>query len=100
MAVVQNVIYSYFQTFTVRPLMPLPDSIHRIERPLVRERVYATLRDWIVEGALKPNEKMRDAELAVRLGVSRTPVREGSAEAGRRRAGPDRPKPMDSCLPE
>lgn len=56
--------------------MPLPDSIRRIERPLVRERVYVTLRDWIVEGALKPNEKMRDADLAVRLGVSRTPVRE------------------------
>jgi DNA-binding GntR family transcriptional regulator len=56
--------------------MPQPDSIDRIERQLIRERVYNTLRDWIVRGLLEPNEKMRDVELADRLGVSRTPVRE------------------------
>ncbi len=56
--------------------MPLPKHVDRIGRPLVRERVYTTLREWIVRGTLRPNEKMRDAELAARLGVSRTPVRE------------------------
>jgi DNA-binding GntR family transcriptional regulator len=56
--------------------MPLPNSIDRIDRQLIRERVYDTLRDWIVRGLLEPNEKMRDVELADRLGVSRTPVRE------------------------
>jgi DNA-binding GntR family transcriptional regulator len=56
--------------------MPMPDEVNPIERQLVRDRAYGTLRGWIVEGILKPNEKMRDAELALRLGVSRTPIRE------------------------
>lgn len=56
--------------------MPLPTRVDPIKRSLVRERVYATLRDWIVRGTLRPSEKMRDVELADRLGVSRTPVRE------------------------
>ena len=30
----------------------------------------------IIEGVLKPNEKINDGELAEALGVSRTPVRE------------------------
>lgn len=56
--------------------MPLPKTVDRIERQLLREQVYATLRDWIIHGVLQPNEKVRDVELAERLGVSRTPVRE------------------------
>jgi DNA-binding GntR family transcriptional regulator len=56
--------------------MPLPKRIDPIGRPLVRDRVYAALRDWIVRGTLRPNEKVRDTDLAARLGVSRTPVRE------------------------
>jgi len=56
--------------------MPLPATVNPIERPLVREQVYMRLRDWIVGGVLEPNEQMRDLDLARRLGVSRTPVRE------------------------
>lgn len=56
--------------------MPVPATVERIARPLVREQVYATIRDWIVCGTLRPDEKVRDVELALRLGVSRTPVRE------------------------
>ncbi len=56
--------------------MPLPATVDPIERPLIREQVYLRLRDWIVQGVLQPNEKMRDIDLARRLGVSRTPVRE------------------------
>jgi DNA-binding GntR family transcriptional regulator len=56
--------------------MPLPATVRPIERPLVREQVYARLRDWIVRGVLRPTEQMRDVDLARRLGVSRTPVRE------------------------
>ena len=56
--------------------MPVPQVIVPIERQAVREKVYMKLRDWIVHGMLKPNEQVRDIELAVRLGVSRTPVRE------------------------
>ncbi len=56
--------------------MPLPTAVKPIERPLVREQVYLRLLDWIVHGVLQPGEKVRDIDLAQRLGVSRTPVRE------------------------
>ena len=56
--------------------MPVPQSITPIERKPVRGQIYEKLRDWILSGTLKPNEQVRDTELAMRLGVSRTPVRE------------------------
>lgn len=40
------------------------------------DRVYASLLDAIVTGALAPGERLRDVALAERLGTSRTPVRE------------------------
>lgn len=47
-----------------------------VARPLLRDDVYARLRDAIVDGTLAPDEQLRDQDLAERLGVSRTPVRE------------------------
>lgn len=40
------------------------------------EIVFETLRAWIAEGVLPPGEHIKDSEIAVRLGCSRTPVRE------------------------
>lgn len=48
----------------------------RLQRLPLRDRVYATLLDAIVSGALPAGERVRDTELAAELGVSRTPVRE------------------------
>ncbi|MEV7005005.1 GntR family transcriptional regulator [Streptosporangium sp. NPDC051022] len=45
------------------------------ERNLSYE-VYSTLRNEIVRGVLRPNEAVVEADIADRLGVSRTPVRE------------------------
>jgi DNA-binding GntR family transcriptional regulator len=45
-------------------------------RPLLREEVYARVRDWIVEGLLPPETRLRDVDIAEALDVSRTPVRE------------------------
>jgi DNA-binding GntR family transcriptional regulator len=56
--------------------MPVPDASPLLEKRLMREDVYAQLREWIIDGTLIPAEKLRDIELAERLGVSRTPVRE------------------------
>jgi DNA-binding GntR family transcriptional regulator len=42
----------------------------------LRERVYQALREALISGELPPEQRLRDQELAVRLGVSRTPVRE------------------------
>lgn len=45
-------------------------------RPLLRDTAYDALRREIVEGRLEPGARLRDHELAARLGLSRTPVRE------------------------
>jgi DNA-binding GntR family transcriptional regulator len=41
-----------------------------------RARVYAALRDAIVRSELEPGRQLSENELAARLGVSRTPIRE------------------------
>lgn len=56
--------------------MPLAANVKRIEPKLLRERVYVAVKRWIVDGVLLPGERVRDVELADRLGVSRMPVRE------------------------
>ena len=50
-----------------------------VSRRLLSEEVFHRLRDSIVRGELAPGEKVKDAELAERLGLSRTPVREALA---------------------
>ena len=40
------------------------------------DQVYARLRDLIVQGSLEPGSRIVETEIASRLGVSRTPVRE------------------------
>src|SRR2546421_7735367 len=56
--------------------MPLPQSEVKLSRTLARDEAYDKLRDWIIEGTLKPGENLRDQEIAQSLGISRTPVRE------------------------
>src|SRR5438270_1773693 len=56
--------------------MPLPQSEVKLSRTLARDEAYEKLRDWIIEGTLKPGENLRDQEIAQSLGISRTPVRE------------------------
>ena len=50
-------------------MKPLP-------RASLAESAYAALLDAIVSGELAPGARLRDAELAERLGTSRTPIRE------------------------
>lgn len=68
-----HIIYWYFKE--VRPLVH-SNSSQKIKRTSVREEAYMILRDWIVQGILKPGQQLRDKELAEQLGVSRTPIRE------------------------
>lgn len=56
--------------------MPIPDSTPNLARGTIRDEIYPTVREWIIAGELRPGEILRDKELAERLGVSRTPVRE------------------------
>lgn len=48
----------------------------KIKRTFVRKEAYLKLRNWIMDGTLAPGLKLRDKELAEKLGVSRTPIRE------------------------
>lgn len=56
--------------------MPVPaqQGVHR--RLLLREHAYSSIRDAIVDGTFAPGERLRDPELEVWLGISRTPIRE------------------------
>ncbi len=56
--------------------MPIPvaQGIHR--RQLLRDNVFESIRDAIVDGTLAPGERLRDVQLEEWLGVSRTPIRE------------------------
>lgn len=42
----------------------------------LRDVVFQTLREAILKGYLKPGERLMELQLATRLGVSRTPIRE------------------------
>ncbi|WP_394828540.1 GntR family transcriptional regulator [Pendulispora albinea] len=50
-----------------------------VPRRLLRDEAYGRIRDAIIDGTLAPGEAIRDGELAERLGLSRTPVREALA---------------------
>jgi DNA-binding GntR family transcriptional regulator len=54
-------------------------QLGRVDRSLLRDQAYRMLRDAIIDGELAPGETIRDAELAERAGLSRTPVREALA---------------------
>ncbi len=49
---------------------------HAIIRRSLHDELLERLRDLIVEGELRPGAKIPEAELCVRFGVSRTPLRE------------------------
>lgn len=56
--------------------MPIPINFSTPTRVSAKERAFAQIQEWIIDGTLKPQEKLNDADLAQALGVSRTPIRE------------------------
>lgn len=56
--------------------MPLPSQELAFERTSAKQKVYDTVKDWIIEGQFKPGEKVSDIEIADYFKISRTPVRE------------------------
>lgn len=56
--------------------MPIPSQQGLHKRALLRDNVYESLRDAIVNGTLAPGERLKDPQLEEWLGVSRTPIRE------------------------
>lgn len=56
--------------------MPIPAGFSMPNPLTAKQRAFRQLQEWIIDGTLKPGEKLNDSELAAALGVSRTPVRE------------------------
>lgn len=56
--------------------MPIPANHSSQKRVTAKENAFNQLQQWIIEGTLLPGEKLNDSELAMALGVSRTPIRE------------------------
>ncbi|MGW6358559.1 GntR family transcriptional regulator [Streptomyces sp. NPDC055092] len=52
------------------------DALGPMETTSLADQAYRRLRDAIREGTLRPGEKITERDLAARLGVSPTPVRE------------------------
>ena len=46
------------------------------DRPTIKDEIYAALRERIVFGEIRPGDRLIEADLAARFGVSKTPVRE------------------------
>jgi len=64
-------IQSFSMSEPLRPSGPLADT-----RRLTKEDIYERLRREIVEGELRPGQRLGEEWVAGRLGASRTPVRE------------------------
>ena len=58
------------------PVMTTPFAPLEPTGAVLGDEVYALLGEAILDGRLSAGERLRDQELAERLGVSRTPVRE------------------------
>ena len=52
------------------------DQVPMIRRRSLHEEVVTHLRDMIIEGELKPGQRLPERELCERFGISRTPLRE------------------------
>jgi DNA-binding GntR family transcriptional regulator len=51
-------------------------TLDRAEIQSLREKLVTTIRDAIIEGKIKPNERLTEENVSMMLGVSRTPLRE------------------------
>lgn len=63
--------------------MPVPSSDTPVPRLLLRDVAADRLRTAILDGSLKPGERLHDADLTRWLSVSRTPVREALSRLDR-----------------
>ena len=56
--------------------MPIPGKKKELHRTSAKQQIYDTLKQWIIDGTLRPGEPIYDSEIAGFFSVSRTPVRE------------------------
>ena len=66
--------------------MPLNAALPVLTRTRLNDRVYETLRGALLEGRLRPHQRLKIRDLAATMGVSETPVREAVMQLVRERA--------------
>lgn len=77
----------------VSSLRPVP------KRRLLRDEAYDAILEAIVSGELAPGQKLSDAELADRLGLSRAPVRQALARLATERLVVSKPQSYTRVAP-
>src|ERR1700746_3183455 len=77
MGVLYTAAYILFRP-SVRELQPVIGSCYSLHAKMSgkNSRVMVRIREMILQGELVPGQRVREVELAKKLGVSRTPVRE------------------------
>ncbi len=60
--------------------------INSINHAYLGSSVYATLREALITGRLKPNDRLRIRELAEQVGTSVTPVRDAILQLAKEQA--------------
>lgn len=63
--------------------MPVPTGVTKVERRSLSDIATETIRAAILDGTLRPGERLNDKELEDWLGCSRTPIREALNELAR-----------------
>ncbi|PMX98004.1 GntR family transcriptional regulator, partial [Pseudomonas sp. MPR-R5A] len=48
--------------------MPIPTNFTTPQRLSAKKRAFLQIQEWIIDGTLKPKEKLNDADLADALG--------------------------------
>ena len=64
--------------------MSASDSLARLKTDTLGDQVHTALRNAVLEGRLRAGERVTERDLAKRLDVSPTPVRESAASVGAR----------------
>ncbi|GGU96389.1 GntR family transcriptional regulator [Streptomyces albospinus] len=74
-------------------------ALEPVPRRLLRDEAYDALLEAIVSGELPPGQKLHDAELAERLGLSRAPVRQALARLAAERLVVSKPQSYTRVAP-
>ncbi|MFF2924199.1 GntR family transcriptional regulator [Streptomyces celluloflavus] len=74
-------------------------ALEPVPRRLLRDEAYDALLEAIVSGELSPGQKLNDAELAERLGLSRAPVRQALARLAGERLVVSKPQSFTRVAP-
>ncbi|MFE7610781.1 GntR family transcriptional regulator [Streptomyces celluloflavus] len=74
-------------------------ALEPVPRRLLRDEAYDALLEAIVSGELPPGQKLNDAELAERLGLSRAPVRQALARLAGERLVVSKPQSFTRVAP-